>query len=77
MSPGTTESEFYEHVLNPAERPPWPEQKPVAADKVARATVGAIRLGKGEIIPSSRGRLLVWLNRLLPSLVDRLMRRYG
>ena len=77
VSPGTTESEFYQHVINAAEKQPWPEQKPVPADQVARAVVRAIRHGKREIIPSARGRLLVWLNRLAPSLVDRLMRRYG
>ncbi len=77
VSPGTTESEFYQHVVNAAEKPPWPEQKPVPAEQVARAVVRAIRLGKREVIPSTRGRLLVWLNRLFPSLVDRAMRRYG
>jgi short-subunit dehydrogenase len=77
VSPGTTESEFYEHVINPAEKQPWPEQKPLRADKVAKAVVRAIRLGKREIIPNFRGRLLVWLNRLAPWAVDRLMRRYG
>jgi short-subunit dehydrogenase len=77
VSPGTTESEFYQHVVNPAEKPPWPEQKGVSAGKVARAVVRAIQQGKREIIPSARGRLLVWLNRIAPALVDRLMQRYG
>jgi short-subunit dehydrogenase len=77
VSPGTTESEFYQHVIDPHEPTPWPEQKAVSAEAVARAAVRAIRLGKREIIPSARGRLLVWLNRLAPWAVDRLMRRYG
>jgi short-subunit dehydrogenase len=77
VSPGTTESDFYQHVINPKEKQPWPEQKPVPAEKVAKAVARAIRLGKREIMPSARGRLLVWLNRLAPSLVDRLMRKYG
>jgi short-subunit dehydrogenase len=77
VSPGTTESDFYQHVLNPGEKPPWRKQKPVPVEKVARAVVRAVRLGKREVIPSFRGRLLIWLNRLAPSLVDRLMRRYG
>jgi short-subunit dehydrogenase len=77
VSPGTTESEFYEHVINPREKQPWPEQRGVPADKVARAAVRAIRLGKREVIPSFRGQLLVWMNRLAPAFIDRLMRRYG
>jgi NAD(P)-dependent dehydrogenase (short-subunit alcohol dehydrogenase family) len=35
VSPGTTESEFYSHVINAQEKPPWPEQK--AAPAVAPA----------------------------------------
>jgi short-subunit dehydrogenase len=77
VSPGTTESEFYEHVINPDEKQPWPQQKAVPAESVARAVVRAMQTGKREIIPSARGRLLVWLNRIVPGLVDRLMRRYG
>ena len=77
VSPGATESEFHQHTLNPTEKAPWPDQPAVRAEAVAKATVRAICLGKREIIPSTRGRLLVWLNRLVPSLVDRVMRRYG
>jgi short-subunit dehydrogenase len=77
VSPGTTESEFYEHVINADEKPPWPEQKAIPAADVARAVVRAIHLGKREIIPSTRGRLLVWLNRIAPWFVERLMGRYG
>jgi len=77
VSPGTTETEFYQHVINPAAKPPWPEGRAVSAEAVARATVRAIAAGKREIIPSARGRALVWLNRLCPWVVDRVMRRYG
>jgi short-subunit dehydrogenase len=77
VSPGTTESEFYQHVIDSHQTTPWPAQKAVPSEAVARAVVSAIRLGKREIIPSARGRLLVWLNRMAPSIVDRLMRRYG
>jgi short-subunit dehydrogenase len=77
VSPGTTETEFYQHVINADETPPWPEQQGVSAESVAGATVRAIAAGKREIIPSLRGRMLVWLNRLCPALVERIMRRYG
>jgi short-subunit dehydrogenase len=77
VSPGTTETEFYEHVIDAEEKPPWPEQRGVSVESVARATVRAIAAGTREIIPSTRGRLLVWLNRLCPALVERIMRRYG
>jgi hypothetical protein len=34
-------------------------------------------LRRHEIYPNWRGRLLVWLNRCCPRLVDRWMSRYG
>ncbi len=77
ITPGTTETEFYEHVVNPAEQAPWPQQKGVSADAVARATVRAIERGTREIVPNRRGRMLLWANRLLPGFVDRAMRKYG
>ncbi|MDZ4820448.1 MAG: SDR family NAD(P)-dependent oxidoreductase [Planctomycetota bacterium] len=77
VSPGTTETEFFQSAENPNEKVPWPEQRGVSAAYVAQATLAAIRAGKREIIPNSRGRILIWANRLFPGLVDRWMRRYG
>jgi short-subunit dehydrogenase len=76
VSPGTTRTEFFEHVLEGG-RTPWPQQPGVPPALVARRTLAAIRKGKHEIFVNSRGRLLVYLNRLWPWLVDRLMARYG
>jgi short-subunit dehydrogenase len=76
VSPGTTETEFFDRVLEHKSKPNWPEHKPVSAVAVARAMAKAIRLGHHEIIPYRWGRVLCWLNRLSPGLVDRLMARY-
>jgi hypothetical protein len=38
--------------------------------------VRAIRAGRHEIIPYRWGRVLCWLNRVSPRLVDSLMARY-
>jgi len=77
VSPGTTETEFFDNVLEDVAQPSWPEHKPVTAAEVARQTVRAIRRGKHEIIPYGWGKLFCWLNRLSPRLMDRLMARYG
>ncbi len=77
VSPGTTETEFFDNVLEDAAQPSWPEHKPVTAAAVARQTVRAIRLGKHEIVPYGWGRVFCWLNRLSPRFVDRLMARYS
>ncbi len=76
VSPGTTETEFFDRVLEHTSKPNWPEHKPVSAALVARETARAIRLGRHEIIPYRWGRVLCWLNRLSPGLVDRLMALY-
>jgi short-subunit dehydrogenase len=76
VAPGTTETEFFERVIERTSAPSWPEHRPVSATQVAREIVRAIRRGKAEIIPYRWGKVLVWLNRLSPRLVDRIMRRY-
>jgi short-subunit dehydrogenase len=76
VSPGTTETEFFDSVIDSTAKPKWPEHKPVTAAEVARQTVRAIRAGRHEIIPNAWGRILCMLNRLSPRLVDRLMARY-
>jgi len=76
VCPGTTETEFFDNVLENTAQPKWPQHAPVSAESVAKETVKAIRLGRHEIIPYRWGRMLCWLNRLSPRLVDRIMTRY-
>ena len=76
VSPGTTESELFEHLIEKTADMPWGRQRGVSASVVAARIVGAMRSGRHEIIPSRRGKLLVWLNRLAPRLVDAWMAKY-
>lgn len=76
VCPGTTETEFFDSVLEKTGKPNWPEHKPVSAAAVARAMVLAMRQGRHTIVPYAYGKLLWWLNRLSPALVDRIMARY-
>ena len=77
VCPGTTETEFFDQVIESKGGPKWPEHKPVTAEAVARATVRAIRRGSHEITPYLWGKVLVLLSRLSPWLVDKLMARYA
>jgi short-subunit dehydrogenase len=77
VSPGTIDTEFFDHLVEPAQPLPWGKPKGIPPEAAARQIVRAIRLRRREIYPNWRGRLLVWLNRLCPGLVDRLMNRYG
>lgn len=77
VSPGTTETEFFDAVLERKGEPKWPKHKPVSAADVASQIVRAIARGAHEIIPYRWGKVLCWLNRLSPRLVDSLMKRYA
>ena len=76
VSPGTTQTEFFDRALTRNSSPAWPEHKPVPAAAVARATVRAIRRGDHEIVPYFWGKVLCLLDRLSPRLVNRVMTRY-
>ena len=77
VSPGTTETEFFSSMIECTGEPAWPKHGSVTAEKVARAVVRAIRTGRHEIIPFGWGRVMVWLSRLAPGFMDRVMARYA
>lgn len=77
VSPGTTQTEFFEHLLEKKAEMPWRQTRGVAAAYVAAQIVRAMRSGRREIIPSGSGKLLVWLNRLAPRFLDAWMVGYN
>ncbi len=76
VSPGTTQSEFFDHVLGDKAKPRGRFGAMTPA-KVARRIAWAMRSGRHEIILPLSGRLLVWLDRLCPPLADRLVAWFG
>ena len=76
VSPSTTQSEFFDHVLGNKEKPRGRFGAMTPA-KVARRIAWAMRSGRHEIILPFGGRLLVWLDRLCPPLADRLVAWFG
>jgi short-subunit dehydrogenase len=77
VNPGTTETEFFDGEFEKGVEPPWPRHKPTTAKRVADAIVRAIRQGRHEIIPYHKGRIMCWLNRLSPALMDAIMAHYS
>jgi short-subunit dehydrogenase len=77
VSPGTTETQFFEHVVEETSAPRWARMRGVSAESVARAAVRAIRRGRQEIIPNPGGRVLVFLSRLFPGPMRRMLARFG
>jgi short-subunit dehydrogenase len=75
VSPGTTETEFFDHLLAKRAEMPWKNAAGVPAAIVAEQAVRALERGRREIFPNWRGRALVVANRLCPGLVDRFIVR--
>jgi short-subunit dehydrogenase len=76
VSPGTTQTEFFQSVIERTAEPSWLSDRGVTPESVARQIVRAIRQGRHEIIPHRPGRWLLRLNRLAPRLIDRIMARF-
>jgi len=77
VCPGPTQTSFLKNVIDRQGERPWPEGGKMSAETVARKTVQAIRRGKHEIVLTAPGKLLFWMNRISPRLVDRFLSRYG
>jgi short-subunit dehydrogenase len=76
VNPGTTQTEFFDNVVERTGEPAWPQHKAVTPAAVAEKTVRAIRRGDHAIIPYFWGKVMCWINRLSPNLMDRIMSRY-
>ncbi|MEQ8210847.1 MAG: SDR family NAD(P)-dependent oxidoreductase [Lacipirellulaceae bacterium] len=77
VSPGTTETNFFDSLIEKNGKLPWGERKGITPEVVAQQIVAGIEKGRREIFPNWRGHLMVAANRLAPGLVDRVMKKYG
>jgi len=77
ISPSTTSSEFFDSLLDSD-----PVEKTIkygiqSAERVAHSILGAVKKGRRELILSPGGKALVWLSRLAPGLMDRILLKYA
>ena len=77
VSPGTTDTEFYENVVHGRGNVPWNKGRGTPVAVVAKKTVQAMERGKREIVPNIHGRLLLWANWHVPHWVDRVLERFA
>jgi short-subunit dehydrogenase len=77
VSPGPTETDFFDHVVDRKGEMAWRKRPKTPAPVVARRIVRAVIRGRREIIPSATGWLFCFANRLVPSIVDWAIRRTG
>lgn len=82
VSPSTTATEFFDSVIDGGGDEgkatlPWLRWGQMSSRGVARKAVRAMRKGKHEIILTPGGKILVWLDRMMPSIMNRLVARFG
>lgn len=73
--PGLTRSELPRHLLRSAGRADIDFEKGMAVEEVARAVLAAIEHNRTETVLGSEARWMLRLNRFVPGIVDRLIRR--
>jgi short-subunit dehydrogenase len=76
VSPSTTASEFFDVAIGASTKPQG-RFGGMPAEVVARRAISAIAAGRHEVILSTSGNLLVWLDRLCPPLADWLVGRWA
>ncbi|TWT90699.1 Diacetyl reductase [(S)-acetoin forming] [Pseudobythopirellula maris] len=77
VSPGTVATEFFDHVVDKRNDPPWGKPRGVTPERVARRTVRAMKWRRREIVVGCAAHAMVLANRLFPRLVRCALRRYG
>ena len=77
VSPSTTDSEFFDSAIEDETGKNWKKRGSMPPDVVAAKTIRAIKKRKHEIILTHGGRFLVWLDRLVPAIANRIIARYG
>ena len=75
VSPASTESEFFNHLVEQQGPISWRSRRPASAESLARATVRALRRGQHRLLPTWSARFIDWANRLSLRLMDRLIAR--
>lgn len=77
VSPSTTDSEFFDHSIEDTTGKDWKKGGAMSAEKVAAKTVRGMIRRRHEIILTFGGRIIVWLDRLLPGIANKLVARFG
>jgi len=74
VSPASTQSEFWEHLIEQRGQPSF-RGRPAPAELVARRIARAIERGDTELFPTWSARLVAWTERASPRLLEWLISR--
>jgi short-subunit dehydrogenase len=76
VRPGATDTEFFDNAKRFRELNPFPLRHLMSAAAVARHTLRAVRQRRRAITLTAEGKLLWWLKKFSPALVDRILAAY-
>ncbi|MEM8542324.1 MAG: SDR family NAD(P)-dependent oxidoreductase, partial [Pseudomonadota bacterium] len=77
VSPSTTDSEFFDAAIDDPTSKDWKKGGAMSPEIVASRTLRAIRKRRHEIILTFGGRILVWLDRMIPGIANRIIAKFG
>ena len=77
VCPGGVETEFDANMLEQHTQLAFRNRRRMSADRCAQLIVGAMRRRKREVVVTTSAKLVVWLNRLSPRLLDWALARYA
>jgi len=77
VSPSTTDSEFFDAAIDDPTKRDWKKGGAMSPEIVAKRTIRAIKKRRHEIILTFGGRILVWLDRMIPGIANRIIAKFG
>jgi short-subunit dehydrogenase len=77
VCPGSIETSFRDNLLESRLRFGYYRRKRMSAERCAELIVQAVRARRHEVVITGRAKAVVWLNRLFPWLLDRVLARYA
>lgn len=77
VSPSTTDSEFFDSAIEDETGKDWKKSGAMPPKTVAAKTIRAMQKRRHEIILTFGGRIIVWLDRIIPGIANRLVARFG
>lgn len=76
VHPSTTRTEFFDRLIDTPSGTTSRSIGEASADRVASSLMAAIRQRKRDVVLSAAGNLLLWANRISPSLLDRVLAKH-
>ena len=76
VHPSTTRTEFFDRLIDTHSGTASRSIGEASADRVADCLMAAIRQRKRDVVLTAAGNLLLWANRISPSLLDRILAKH-